>query len=890
MCSHLCQRPHVPARCAPGFHAPLETRRPHQVFTPTRLAAAINPSILHGRIVPALALGLILATAVETKGVPVEAVPTRGRVPSVQSTMPTELLVIDPSVDAYDTLVRGLRPGIETVVLDAYRDGLSQLSTLMADRPQVRVVHIVTHGTAGGLKLGRGWIRREQLNAHAARLSQWFTHFVESDRPSRPEILIYACNVAKGRPGIDFLSRLSELSGADVAGSDDPTGSTMRGGDWVLEQTTGTIESRLAFDSEALANYHGVLANYTVTTTVDVVSGADGETSLREAVIAANANPGPDTIELPAGTYPFSIRGTDENAALKGDLDFTDETGATTIQGAGAAVTIIHARDFDRVLEVHPFASVVLEDTTITGGSWVTTGGGILNTDGTATLNHCTVSGNSSRGSGGGIQNHGGLEAGGKALLTLTDSTISGNQASTNGGGILNYGDPQADGKAVVTLTDSTVSGNSAIRNGGGIRNLSGSATLTNSTVSGNSGNVGGGLYNQSVATLVDSTVSGNTARFGGGIHNASSAATLTLTASTVSSNSTTESAGGINNILGLTILTSSVISENFTKSGGGIVNQGGTVTMMYSTVSGNSASAGGGGIANNSFAYIKGLATLTIVASTISGNITGGSGGAIASRGRQIDRYRVDVSLTNSTVSGNTAYTGGGLYNYRADVFLTNSTVSGNSAQIGGGMSNKANSTVTFTNSIIADNESLNCAPDGSGFASTLINSGHNLADDVSCGSLPGNLTGFVTVLSNNGGPTLTHRLLPGSNAIDAITPCPDDLATDQRGIARPQGAACDIGAFESDDSDGDGIPDDEDAFPYDWSESIDSDEDGMGDNFENQFGFDPDDPDDATLDPDEDGKTNLEEFEGGSNPRLHNGTASTIQIINGLLYDEDR
>jgi hypothetical protein len=128
--------------------------------------------------------------------------------------------------------------------------------------------------------------------------------------------------------------------------------------------------------------------------------------------------------------------------------------------------------------------------------------------------------------------------------------------------------------------------------------------------------------------------------------------------------------------------------------------------------------------------------------------------------------------------------------------VSLTNATITGNAAEQGGGLFTEDSGSSTLTNSIVASNTA------GSDCSGSMASLGHNLDSDGTCGlSSPGDLTNtepLLGQLTNNGGATLTHALLPGSPAIDAGDPnaCP---ATDQRGIARPSGTACDIGAFES-------------------------------------------------------------------------------------------
>ena len=192
------------------------------------------------------------------------------------------------------------------------------------------------------------------------------------------------------------------------------------------------------------------------------------------------------------------------------------------------------------------------------------------------------------------------------------------------------------------------------------------------------------------------------------------------------------------------------------------------------------------------------------MTASSVSGNTAGNVGGI----------YNLGIAdLTNSTVSGNTAnLNGGGIYNSSSTLLtirltITSSTISGNTATngIGGGIYNNQ---ATLTNTIIAGNSLGNdCVIDSFG---TITSLGHNLDSDGTCGlNGPGDLSNVVDPklgpLADNGGPTLTHALLPGSPAIDSgddsVLGVPHNLTTDQRGPGFPrlQGAHVDIGAYEA-------------------------------------------------------------------------------------------
>jgi beta-glucanase (GH16 family) len=261
--------------------------------------------------------------------------------------------------------------------------------------------------------------------------------------------------------------------------------------------------------------------------------------------------------------------------------------------------------------------------------------------------------------------------------------------------------------------------------------------------------------------------------------------------------------AGGILNNGSLT-LDHSTVSGNvmatdagdYWQGGGGIYNgDSATLNLIDSSVSNNQAGWSGGGI----YSFFN--TTTTIVRSTISGNVSNDVGGGIRSLG--------NMTITNSTISGNTAtgWHGGAIFQTDGDITITNSTIANNVApdwapstlftgQFGGGFV----PTLTLTNSIITGNQWYACEKFASGTTGNVISGGHNLIQDDSCNPTPSDKIvwdALIDPLADNGGPTLTHALQTGSPAIDAAddTACP---AIDQRGVTRPQGPHCDIGAFE--------------------------------------------------------------------------------------------
>ena len=461
--------------------------------------------------------------------------------------------------------------------------------------------------------------------------------------------------------------------------------------------------------------------------------------SLRGAILAANLAPGVDTVVVPAGTYVLTPGDPSDPPDAKGDIPIKNPL---TIEGAGPGQTIIDANG-------------------------AATLSGALKGDiipGTVTIRNLTISGGG--GAGGAIVS--------RSNLTLSNVVIHGNTSTTHGGGINHaYG--------ALSLAHTTISNNVSAANGGGLFLLSGSLSVENSFIEGNqagTSNFGGGISLSTQVTsfsISDTVIHENTGGGGGGV--TISGGNGSLTRVEVTDNDASSTGGG----------------------GGMTVAGTPTVAISDSLFSGNTTAGSGGG------AYIGDTANVTIERCTLSGNVSnatvspGGGGGIFFSNS--------SLTLTNSTVSGNSAKAdGGGLFSYMpgSSAMLTAVTIASNTPDsdgTGGGSGGGLyiyNGTVTLVGSIVADNTGAECYRS----AGSLVSSGYNLSSDASCeldgpGDLPSTLAGLGP-LADNGGPTQTHALLPGSQAIDAssIVICP---TIDQRGFPRPVGAECDIGAYEA-------------------------------------------------------------------------------------------
>lgn len=302
----------------------------------------------------------------------------------------------------------------------------------------------------------------------------------------------------------------------------------------------------------------------------------------------------------------------------------------------------------------------------------------------------------------------------------------------------------------------------------------------------------------------------------GGGVHNA---ATLTVEGSVVGGNAACHRGGGIATVGSLTLVRS-VVADNTTGCMGGGVDGRGTLTVIDSTIRDNTVhNLSGGGASGGGIAF---AGDVVISGSTIAGNTARAvesSPEANHAFGAGVFHYDFGLSMVNSTLSGNHAVLesgggvtpagqamGGGLY-AGSYTTLNHVTIVANRAEttagthsLGGGIGT-ADGWVEATNTLLAGNAAAH-GPDCEG---PLDSHDHNLIENPSGCEVEGALAytvlgeaARVGPLQFNGGPTPTHALLPGSPAIDGGCPAAC-LPADQRGLPRPQGRACDMGAVEA-------------------------------------------------------------------------------------------
>lgn len=324
-------------------------------------------------------------------------------------------------------------------------------------------------------------------------------------------------------------------------------------------------------------------------------------------------------------------------------------------------------------------------------------------------------------------------------------------------------------------------------------------------------------------------TVSGSLAAHGGGI-SIVTGGSLKVVGSIIRDNTLTAattgglaSGGGIA-AFGPATIDGSLIDGNVANggiaTGGGILadySQPGDLIITTSTIRDNTAlgdaTAEGGGIAAVSSSALR------LTRSTVAGNtaLAANTGAATASAGGIV---AASAAIVNTTITGNTATSlavavgtavAGGLQ--VADGTIVASTIAGNEALRAGGA--LLGSGVEMGTTILAGNSGV-IAPDCEAEL-TVVSLGRNLIGNaLGCGTVFDNgvlgdkvgndqvgasipsIPPKLAALADNGGPTRTRALKTGSPAIDAAGRKPCSTATDQRGVKRPKGTRCDIGAFE--------------------------------------------------------------------------------------------
>jgi VCBS repeat-containing protein len=185
-----------------------------------------------------------------------------------------EIAFVDSAVENVATLLSGIDPTVEIVMIDPNQDGVEQISAALEGREDLTAIHILSHGEQGRLFLGNDVLDAASMQGeHLDELTS-----IRNALTADGDILIYGCDFTGGDAGLEAAILLGSITGADIAASNDDTGNADLGGDWDLETEVGTIETA----SIEVEHYEGLLAPLSVTT---VGTGGVTATTIAQQIV-----------------------------------------------------------------------------------------------------------------------------------------------------------------------------------------------------------------------------------------------------------------------------------------------------------------------------------------------------------------------------------------------------------------------------------------------------------------------------------------------------------------------------------------------------------------------------------------------------------------------------
>ena len=298
-----------------------------------------------------------------------------------------EIVFVDTNVENYQSLVDDVLDNadssrhIEVVILNTDQNGIDQISDTLLEHDNLEAIHIISHGSDGSVQLGNTYLTTETLTENNLAISLWADSFAKTG-----DILIYGCNLAETEVGQNLISRLSEITLTDVAGSNDLTGHTTLGGDWELEYTTGTIETFTAISSQTEQTWSSSLVN-TPPVGLPIIIGAPTE----DLSLTVDTSDISDDDGLP-GSFSYQwlqngvlIAGAGSSTYTLGDDDVGKNISVmvTYTDNGGTKETLVSAEttEVNNVNDA-PAGSVALTDTSPSVGDTATINNTLADADG----------------------------------------------------------------------------------------------------------------------------------------------------------------------------------------------------------------------------------------------------------------------------------------------------------------------------------------------------------------------------------------------------------------------------------------------------------------------------------------------------------------------------
>ena len=237
---------------------------------------------------------------------------------------PQTITFVDQNISDAMTVMANLQSDVK-VLLDPTRDGVAQITETLGLYKNLTGVNIISHANVAQLQLGKSFLSAESLSQYTSELQKWSLSLATG-----ADILFYGCNVAFGESGQAFVDNLSTLTGADIAASNNFTGNSLQGGDWMLEYSTGNIETANPLSHSLMSSYQGVFESVFTTQVPLLVNATDGGADYELGMEFQSAKAG--TINSIRYYKAASETGThvgriwSSNGTLLASVTFTNET------------------------------------------------------------------------------------------------------------------------------------------------------------------------------------------------------------------------------------------------------------------------------------------------------------------------------------------------------------------------------------------------------------------------------------------------------------------------------------------------------------------------------------------------------------------------------------
>ncbi|MDH5669669.1 MAG: DUF4347 domain-containing protein, partial [Nitrospira sp.] len=254
-----------------------------------------------------------------------------------------EVVFISPSVLEYQQLLDGISPNVEVHILDPTRDGVLQVAEILSGRTDIDAIHLIGHGSEADIQLGSSSLTQTSISTEYAEVFQQIGKSLSAEA----DLLIYGCDFGRGANGLTAMQTLAVLTGADVAASDDATGHADLGGDWILEQEIGQIETGVVVDGEAQDIWNHILAKPDIdlngsTGGFNVTTAFTGQAPVNIAPLATLADSDGDSIRSLTALLGALPDGSAESLSLNASADAAASANGLTVNyNAGTGELLI---------------------------------------------------------------------------------------------------------------------------------------------------------------------------------------------------------------------------------------------------------------------------------------------------------------------------------------------------------------------------------------------------------------------------------------------------------------------------------------------------------------------------------------------------------------------